>query len=50
MDLLNRMDLENRYGFTLHDMKTFQMLKRQRLLWFLSEIQITYFKQFLVYK
>ena len=35
---------ENRYGFTEHDMKTFKMLKRRRLLSFLSEIQMTYFK------
>ena len=35
---------ENRYGFTEHDMKTFKMLKRRRLLSFLSQIQMTYFK------
>ena len=35
---------ENRYGFTEHDMETFKMLKRPRLLSFSSEIQMPYFK------
>ena len=36
---------EKRYGFTWHNIKTFKQLKRERLLWRLSEKQITCFIQ-----